>query len=243
MEELINKLINSDLKYVEKQTGIPYDRMYKWVKGKSKPKMGDYQVLVDFFDGKKSIEKVENPRLEAVPINLHPHHDDDESGDSKYVYSPDGSMGMRVKIVPAKAQAGYWLGHADPEYFDEFETVIIDVKQKHRGTYIGFEVRGDSMMTTDPELMEQNIYPGWRAIGRDLPKDKWTYKLHTHHYDKWIIVHRDKGILIKQITEHDVQQRTITIHSLNPEYKDEVLKLEDIDQIFSVVQTLPKQRN
>lgn len=180
------------------------------------------------------------PRLEATPVSLHPHNDDDETGNAKFVFAPDGTMGMRVPIVPIKAQAGYLLGYADPEYYEDFETVIIPVSQEHKGTYLGFEVKGDSGITTEPELMENNIYPGWRAIGKDLPKSKWKYKLHIHKYDRWIIVHKTEGILIKSIINHDVEQGIITIHSLNPEYKDEDLNLEDIEQIFNVVQIIPK---
>ncbi|MEB0262867.1 helix-turn-helix domain-containing protein [Mucilaginibacter sp. 10I4] len=184
----------------------------------------------------------EKPKLEAIPIGLHPHSDDDDSGNAKFVYAPDGTMGMRVSIVPGKAQAGYLLGFSDPEYYEDFETEIIPVEMQHKGTYLGFEVRGDSMMTTDPELMENNIYPGWRAIGKDLPKSKWAYKLHTHNYDNWIIVHRTEGILIKTIIKHDVEKGIITIHSLNPEYEDKELNLADIEQIFNVVQIVPKKR-
>lgn len=182
------------------------------------------------------------PIIEAKPISLHPHNDDDDSGTAKYVFAPDGTMGMRVPIVPVKAQAGYLLGFADPEFYEDFETEIIPVYQEHKGTYLGFEVKGDSMMTTDPEQMENNIYPGWRAIGKDLPKSKWAYKLHTHKYDYWIIVHRTEGILIKAITKHDVANGVITIHSLNPAYEDKDLHLSDIEQIFNVVQIVPKKR-
>lgn len=51
MEDLINMLINSKLKDVEKATGIPYDRMYKWTIGKSTPKTEDYNKLQKYFNG------------------------------------------------------------------------------------------------------------------------------------------------------------------------------------------------
>jgi phage repressor protein C with HTH and peptisase S24 domain len=50
MEDLIKLLINSNLKLVEKETGIPYDRMYKWVKGKATPKTNDYTTLLNYFN-------------------------------------------------------------------------------------------------------------------------------------------------------------------------------------------------
>jgi len=56
MEELFNLLKNSDLKLIEKETKIPYDRMYKWRKGLGKPKAGDYAILMAYFNnGSNSI--------------------------------------------------------------------------------------------------------------------------------------------------------------------------------------------
>jgi len=54
MEDLIKLLISSNLKLVEKETGIPYDRMYKWVKGKAAPKTNDYSILLNYFNGLNS---------------------------------------------------------------------------------------------------------------------------------------------------------------------------------------------
>lgn len=51
MEKYINLLRNSKLKLVEKETGIPYDRMYKWVKGLNNPKTEDFETIKKYFDG------------------------------------------------------------------------------------------------------------------------------------------------------------------------------------------------
>ncbi|RQO66809.1 hypothetical protein DBR40_21910 [Pedobacter sp. KBW01] len=184
-----------------------------------------------------------NPRLEATPISLYPHKEDDTAPDGKFLFAPDGTIGMKVKIIPAKAYAGYLRGFADPEYYDDFDYEVIAVDQKHRGTYLGFEVRGDSMVClSSPELAEQSIFPGRIAIGRDLPKHQWMYKLHTHNYDNWVIVHKTEGILIKQIIDHNVDDGIIKIHSLNPDYEDEELYLDEVEQIFSVVRIITKTR-
>ena len=57
----------------------------------------------------------------------------------------------------------------------------------------------------------------------------------------FVIIHKE-GILIKRIIAHDVENHTITIHSLNPMYKDEVLDLADVRQIFSVVESRRQRR-
>ncbi|WP_231464784.1 hypothetical protein [Pedobacter sp. Leaf132] len=200
--------------------------------------------LIDGFGAMlKPNDEFKNPRHEAMPIRLHPNKEDEDETDKKFLYAADGTMGMKVKVVPAKAYAGYLRGFADAEYYDDFEYVVIAVEQEHRGTYLGFEVRGDSMVCLDSEeLAEQSIFPGRIAIGRDLPRHQWVYKLHTHNYDNWIIVHKTEGILIKQIINHDVEDGIIKIHSLNPNYEDEELYLDEVEQIFSVVQIIKKTR-
>ena len=95
------------------------------------------------------------------------------------------------------------------------------------------------MTNLDPTLFRESILDGWIVIGRELVRSKWAYKLHTHQYDAWVIVHKTEGILIKKIINHDVDNGYITIHSLNPDkniYPDQELFLDDVEQIFNIVQ-------
>lgn len=57
IEELIKKLINSNLKQVHRDTKIPYDRMFKWTKGKGRPKKVDFDILSDYFNTGTSSKK------------------------------------------------------------------------------------------------------------------------------------------------------------------------------------------
>ena len=59
-------------------------------------------------------------------------------------------------------------------------------------------------------------------------------KLHIRKWD-FVIVHKD-GILIKRILDHNVEEGTITIHSLNPIYPDRVINLAEVYQIFNVIE-------
>jgi hypothetical protein len=247
MEELINKLKDSDLKLLERVLGIPYDRMYKWVKGKSNPKSADYNLLLTYFNTGKTSNDIDklppNPRLEAKPTRLYADPIDHEASIDKIINLPDGTVALRVPIVPARAYAGYMRGFADPEYYDDLDEILIGVDKEPRGTYIGFEVVGDSMICLDTvELAEESIFPGRIAIGRDLDRELWKTRLHTHNYKNWIFVHRTEGILIKQIAKHDVANGIITVHSINPAYKDEDLNLKDMQQIFSVIQIVQRTR-
>jgi len=90
MEEIINKLINSNLKTVEKDTGIPYDRMYKWKKGKGKPKTDDLNKLIKYFSGTSSIKELEekgiSPSLNSGKNGV-PYYDVDFIGGFDLVFN------------------------------------------------------------------------------------------------------------------------------------------------------------
>ena len=94
-----------------------------------------------------------------------------------------------------------------------------------------FEVRGESM--TDNSF--ESLPPKTRLLAREIQRHHWQSKLHTHKYKRFIIVHRTDGILIKQITNHDLANNTITAHSLNPDYEDLIVNLDDVVQLFNVV--------
>ena len=98
------------------------------------------------------------------------------------------------------------------------------------------------MTPTKIEDMPDAILEGWHVVGREVPKQHWTSKLHTHSHSYWILVHKTEGILIKNIKHHDFENGTITIHSLNEAYEDEELELKDIEQIFSGIKRIVNDR-
>lgn len=65
LEDLLKRLNDSNLKQVHRDTKIPYDRMFKWTKGKGKPKKEDYDILVDYFANGKSSIKGQPDKQEA----------------------------------------------------------------------------------------------------------------------------------------------------------------------------------
>jgi phage repressor protein C with HTH and peptisase S24 domain len=228
--------------------GVSRQTVYQYFKSDNLTRETVSKILTSFSVYKQEIwgfqeeKNIPQPNNEAKIISQFPNVEESEIED-KYLYAPDGSMGMKVYTVPAKAQAGYLSGYPDPEYYESFDFVIIPVDKKHSSDYLSFEVTGDSMVClSSVEMAERSIFPGRIAVGRLLQRDKWYYKLHIHNYDYWVIAHKTKGILIKSIINHDVTKGIITIHSLNPEYKDEDLRLDDIEQMFSVVQIVNKTR-
>lgn len=223
--------------------GISRQGVYIYFKTSSLQRETVNKILTVFSTTEDEVFNAPNPRLEAKPTGLYADPLDYEDKSQKFIHLPDGSIAMRIPIVPQRAYAGYMSGFADPSYYDDLDDILIGVDREARGTYIGFEVVGRSMVCYDTdELADQSIRPGRIAIGRELEPVHWKTRLHTHNYLNWIFVHKKEGILIKQIANHDVENGIITIHSLNPDYPDEDLKLDDMQQIFSVIQIVQKTR-
>lgn len=138
---------------------------------------------------------------------------------------------MYVPLVNQYAYAGYLSGFADNEFIESLDKVPFEVDREGRGNYMCFEVRGDSMDDGSYDSLRQ----GTKLLAREIQRHHWNNKFHNRRYKNFVIVHRNEGILIKQIKEHDLINNAITIHSLNPEFEDKVLNLDDIAQIFNVV--------
>lgn len=136
-----------------------------------------------------------------------------------------------VPLVNQYAYAGYLYGYQNETYMDTLPTIPFIADHEAMGNYIAFEVKGDSMN----DGTEESYLEGDRLLCREVPQHLWVdSKLHIKKWD-FVIVHED-GILIKRIIEHDVQNHTITVHSLNDMYPDRVIDLAQVKQIFNVVE-------
>lgn len=142
---------------------------------------------------------------------------------------------MNVPLANQYAQAGYLNGFADEEYMESLPTIPFTDDVEHRGEYMCFEVKGDSMDNGSYEsYLEGDI-----ILCRNIRQDFWMSKL---HYNKWdfVIVHKEKGILVKRIINHDVEKGIITLHSLNEYYDDFEIHLKDVAKLFNIVRTIRK---
>lgn len=163
---------------------------------------------------KKKAPRVEV--LEAVPIQ------------QNVVYIP---------LVNQFAYAGYLDGYSDVTYMEQLPQIPFIVDKEGHGNYIAFEVKGDSMNNGT----EESYLEGDRLYCREIAPHLWvSSKLHLRKWD-FVIVHED-GIIIKRIIDHDVENHTITIHSLNDMYPDRVLDLCNVRQIFNVIESVRPRR-
>lgn len=149
-----------------------------------------------------------------------------------------GYFVKRVPVVPYAARAGYAGGWNDPDFIDELDTLPVIVDREWHGNYMIFEVSGDSMDDGSSDALINRDFVLCREIQRYLWQDS---KLHYKKWKAFVIVTRDDGIVVKQIVDHDVENHTISLHSLNDYYKDYTIDLADVKQIFNVVQLISRQ--
>lgn len=143
---------------------------------------------------------------------------------------------MFVPLVGQYAYAGFLNGFADEEYIDQLPKIPFADGVEHKGKYLCFEVKGDSMDNdTADSYLEGDI-----LLCRNVEKDYWKSKLHINKWD-FVIVHETEGVLVKRIIKHDVETGNITIHSLNDFYEDIVLNLKDVHLLFNVVDVRRKK--
>lgn len=142
---------------------------------------------------------------------------------------PEGLNWITVPVIPFRAMAGStgWYEDVFADEWKEKRTVIAPLGAKAIDHAI-FTVTGDSM---EPTLIE-----GDEILAKHVPFDCYKEnRLRIYNYSIWIIATKSEGILIKNITEHDVENHTITCHSFNDKYSDFVLDLSEVKDIYHIV--------
>ena len=168
-------------------------------------------ILYEKGEPISNISKENIEILEAIPLN------------QNYI--------INVPLVNQYAQAGYLCGFQDAAYIATLPTIPFIIDHEAKGNYVAFEVRGDSMN----DGTEESYLEGDRLLCREIAPYLWAEsKLHIRKWD-FVIVHGD-GILVKRIIDHNVENHTITIHSLNDMYPDRVIDLAEVRQIFNVIE-------
>lgn len=143
--------------------------------------------------------------------------------------NPSDLNWISVPVIPYGAMAGStgWYEDVFAEDWGERRTVMAPQGAKP-SDYVIFTVTGDSML---PNLADGDEILS-KHVSFDYYKDK---RLHIYNHSIWVIATKREGILIKNITAHDVEQHTITCHSYNPMYPDFTINLENVRDIYHAV--------
>jgi transcriptional regulator with XRE-family HTH domain len=139
-----------------------------------------------------------------------------------------------VKLVPLisiRAKAGFLSGWGDQEYIEELPKIPWEVDREYKGNYVSFEVEGDSMNNSNPSeaILDRDI-----LLCREVQKHHWQNKIHINSWD-FVIAHRDLGVVVKRIIDHNLKTAKLTLHSLNELYEDYTVSLDEVIALFNVV--------
>ena len=145
---------------------------------------------------------------------------------------------LTAELVPIHAQAGYLTGYQNQEYIEMLPKYTTTVDKYAKGKYRFFEANGDSMDNGD---IREAIPDGTVLMCREIHKQYWKSKLHTHAWPNYIVVHKTEGIVVKQIAKQDLEKGTLLLHSLNPnrdKYPDFEVNLDDVMELYNVVKRI-----
>lgn len=133
-----------------------------------------------------------------------------------------------VRVVTTVARAGFSDSYYADEYLNDMPIIMIESDAEYKGKYLAFEVDGDSM---EPEYNKGDI-----VICREIQRDHWKTRLHFQDWD-FVIAHGTRGIMLKEITSHNVDTGEITCHSINSDiHPDFTLNLGEIAYLYNIVE-------
>jgi len=149
----------------------------------------------------------------------------------------DGLYRLHTLLVDQKNLPRYLTSWGDNEYLGALKSYSVIVDTPLQGIYRAFQVQAADNSMENPGS-SYSIEPGDIVTGRLLNRSLWTDHLNFESHPYWVIVHRDHGILIREIRSHDTVLEMITCRSHNPQqdlFPELVLDLNDVIQLYNIV--------
>lgn len=142
-----------------------------------------------------------------------------------------------IPLVPHRAQAGALSGFGDPCWEEDKQTMPVLIDKRLKGDYLLFEVSGDSM----DDGSSTAFLDGDILLCRVLPKSDWQFGIKKRGETYCVVATDAEGIVLKEVVNHDKANNEITCHSLNSQYKDYSVKLDDVQGIFYVEELVKRK--
>jgi hypothetical protein len=140
----------------------------------------------------------------------------------KLVYAP---------LVSRYSQAEYVNRLNDKLYIDTLPTLPVTADNDSKGAYLCFEMWDESM--NDGSDNSFNI--GDILICREIDYAVRQRRLYFNKPKPFVIIHATKGIIVRQITAHDLDSDLVTAHSPNPTYDDVAIRMSEVKQLFNII--------
>lgn len=144
---------------------------------------------------------------------------------------------VEIPLVPHRAKAGALSDFGDPCWEEDKQTMPVLIDKRLKGDYLLFEVSGDSMNDgTSTAFLDGDV-----LLCRVLPKSDWQYGIKKRGETYCVVATDAEGIVLKEVVNHDKATNEITCHSLNSQYKDYSVKLDDVQGIFYVEELIKRR--
>lgn len=189
-------------------------------------KFGINKEWLLYGEGKKKMES-HIERIEST---------EKEPKDEAKILSISVESLMAVPVLTIQAQAGYLKGHADLNYLEKLETMLLPMECE-KGNYIVVEVSGDSM----DDGSSRAILDGDKLLVREIEKDIWIHQNLQRRSYFYALATASEGLVVKEIIHHDVHKGLITCHSLNRLFKDFTLPIDDVYKVFSISKIIERK--
>ena len=132
----------------------------------------------------------------------------------------DSDNNENIELVPLKAKAGYTNGYNDPDFIGKLPAFQLPFLSKDR-KYRTFQIDGDSMLPIkDKSYVIGEFVQNWIDI-----RDGNAY----------VILTADEGIVFKVAFNLIKKDKTLLLHSLNPNFEDYPVKVNQIREVWRFV--------
>lgn len=138
----------------------------------------------------------------------------------KYITIDENNEEGGILMVNQKASAGYSQNINEGGWYKELPSMKLPLANYKNATYRGFQVQGDSMLPS--------IHPGDWVIGKSVPN------ISDLHYGKIYIVVLTDAVMVKQILVSIDTPNSILLRSINPEYEDLIVSVNDIQELWEM---------
>jgi len=105
-------------------------------------------------------------------------------------------------------------------------------KEDQTGDYFVFEIKSDSM----EDLSSISINDNDKVLALNIPNNNWN----NLHFQKYLFIIINDGIVCTQITNINKDTGDITCHYLNPTYDDQIINFKDVKQLFYVKKVIER---
>lgn len=208
--------------------GASRETIINYEKGRAIPKS-----KIDILNKVLEPDNVYNKPIKGQEVVKKGENFSNKNGNN-FVQLPNGQYYMLMPLAEFKIQAGFLDHYQDAEFLMDMSQHGIIVDKPVQGRYVAFRVSGDSMDDGSSNAIVRNSIVSTRELQRHL----WLSKLRFKDFPYWVIyTTQSKMPLLKEITEHNVEEGYIVCRSLNDsiEYADFKLSLNDIQALFYVI--------